>query len=101
MKRRLKIYRWIYIEKNLISDEKFRGKEGTLVLFIIQLVAENQNNQGGASSGDKKSHNSEKTLKLNLLSSLVTTKTLTQRRSGASQHMTKTSIILICVYILF
>ena len=25
----------------------------------------------------------------------------TQRRSGASQHMTKTSIILICVYILF
>ena len=24
-----------------------------------------------------------------------------QRRSGASQHMTKTSIILICVYILF
>ena len=26
---------------------------------------------------------------------------LTQRRSGASQHMTKTTIILICVYILF
>ena len=25
----------------------------------------------------------------------------TQRRSGASQHMTKTTIILICVYILF
>ena len=26
--------------------------------------------------------------------------TFTQRRSGASQHMTKTSIILICVYII-
>ena len=26
---------------------------------------------------------------------------ITQRRSGASQHMTKTTIILICVYILF
>ena len=25
---------------------------------------------------------------------------VTQRRSGASQHMTKTSIILICVYII-
>ena len=25
---------------------------------------------------------------------------ITQRRSGASQHMTKTSIILICVYII-
>ena len=29
------------------------------------------------------------------------TESETQRRSGASQHMTKTSIILICVYILF
>ena len=27
-------------------------------------------------------------------------KSSTQRRSGASQHMTKTSIILICVYII-